>query len=144
MICEVKERFDRFDSDLRDSTKLNILYLDDDPMDHKLMKLFLRRSEGADNCDLTCVLNIAEARERLGAGGVDILVLDNRMPESPNFQVTLEKLGAIDDRTKLVVVSSEVEGEAFRKIDNPAHKPVAILEKSTLRSRVCDGFFETL
>jgi CheY-like chemotaxis protein len=144
MICEIKEHDLRSADDRRDTKKLNILYLDDDPMDHKLMKLFLRRSKDADQCDLTCVLNIREARDALGAGDVDILVLDNRMPDSANFQIALDKLGTIDRKTKIVVVSSEVEGEVFRKIDNPAHTPLAVLDKSTLRMRVCAGFFQSL
>jgi len=144
MIFEIEEQHLRPVDDRRDTKKLNILYLDDDPMDHKLMKLFLRRSKDADQCDLTCVLNIREARDALGAGNVDVLVLDNRMPDSANFQITLDKLGALDRETKIVVVSSEVEGEVFRKIDNPAHTPLAVLDKSTLRTRVSGGFFQAL
>lgn len=123
---------------------VSILYLDDDPVDHRLMSLALR-SKGT-NLDhtITYVFDIEDARSVLDEGFVDIFVMDNQMPCSPNFHETLARLGKIDPRTKIVVVSSVIDEDIFHHMDHLERKPDAIVDKSHLRQRIKSGLFESL
>ena len=123
----------------------NILYLDDDTTDLKLMSLILRRRhDHSPTYNLSCVTDICSAREALKDGDFDIFVLDNRMPSSPNFHSTLAKIGPIDPLIKLVVVSSEIGSNEFHKYDNLTRKPDAVIEKSNLNKSIKAGFFHGL
>lgn len=144
MLSEPEQDFSSLSSEDQQRSALKILYLDDDPLDHKLFDLYLRRSDSAESCRLTCVSTITDARQELDDAVVDILVLDNRMPNSPNFRATLSRLGALGQHTKIVVVSSEVEDDIFKNLDHLDHKPAAIIDKAELRARVREGFFHTL
>lgn len=124
--------------------ELNVLYLDDDAVDHKLMSLILRRQGEFPRYKLSCVSEIDEARVALQSGDFDIFVLDNRMPLSPNFHTTLAQIGSIDHAIKIVVVSSETDSAEFRNFSNLRRKPDAIVEKSKLNKFIKAGNLKTL
>jgi CheY-like chemotaxis protein len=116
---------------------VRVLYLDDDPVDQDLMGLYVRGCPPG-LIDLVCVATLEEAADALTAGGVDIFLLDNRMPGIEDYRESLRLLPALGSDTRLIVTSSEIESESF---DDETCAPALVIEKFSLRQAVRDGVF---
>jgi len=106
-----------------DTGDINVLYLDDDVVDHKLMSLILKRQGTAPRYNLLCVSDVNIARIALQSRRFHFFILDNRLPTSSNFHTSLETIGIVDKSTKIVVVSSEIDSVEFRNFNALLRKP---------------------
>lgn len=124
---------------LKKQTKINVLYLDDDCLDHKIMEHALRASDEASRYTLKCTTDIQEAKNALDTGHFHVFILDNKMPSSPNFHETLDRLNPIPSNVRVIVASSEVKSSVFTNTDHLDRKPDAVVEKFQIRQKIEAG-----
>jgi len=120
---------------------IKILYLEDDYVDRTLMRMVLRKDTRSPLFDFIAVETLEEARAVLASGKIDIFITDNRLPCAQDFHATLAQLEPIDDEMKIVIVSSEIESRCFRNLQELSRRPDAIVDKSTLKSRITEELF---
>jgi len=123
---------------------ITLLYLDDDSIDRTLMGIVLGGDSHEGGYDYREVGSIEDARVALASGEIDIFVTDNRMPFTQGYRDTLAQVGPINKRTKIVVVSSEVDSAYFRDVAEIGRKPDAVVDKLKLRKIVKAGLFRDL
>jgi signal transduction histidine kinase len=85
------------------AAKLSILLVEDNPGDARLIRETLRDAEGL-HFDLAHAGRLAEAEERLRAGGVDVVLLDLSLPDAHGLE-TLTRTVAVAPQVPIVVLT---------------------------------------
>ncbi|SOE08354.1 response regulator receiver domain-containing protein [Hoeflea halophila] len=101
-------------SSQQDGTLLKVLLVDDDPAEHVLLKRKLKTAEDA-SIDLEYVSDIGGAVERVKAGGVDMVFLDNRLVPNNDFRETAPQLRSAGFIGPIGIISSDISGRYFEK-----------------------------
>lgn len=105
------------------------------------MRIALRKDARSIQFDFVAVETLEEARAVLASEKIDVFITDDRLPGAQNFQTTLAQLEPIDDRMKIVIVSSEIESRCSQELHGSSRRPDAIIEKSALKSRISEALF---
>lgn len=95
-------------------TPLLILLVDDDPTEHLLLKRKLQ-SVDSPKIDLEYVPDIGQAVERVSAGGIDLVFLDNRLIPNNDFRETAPQLRQAGFIGPIGIISSDISGAYFRE-----------------------------
>lgn len=77
-----------------DIKKINILVVDDDCDDRRLVELFLKKSSQSVEFTVSAAATIAQALEILKAGFFDVMLLDLQLPDSKGIQTVQKAQGA--------------------------------------------------
>ena len=98
--------------------KVNILLVDDDPLDRRLVEVTLARSNTSVQYNVETAGTLSEATERLSNGNYDVLLLDLNLPDSSGID-TVQKARDINSDASIVVLTGlddeEMGLEAIRK-----------------------------
>jgi two-component system, OmpR family, KDP operon response regulator KdpE len=89
---------------------LRILLVEDEAMNRTLMRAVLTRASDPRIrlADLVEAETLAEAREHLGAGAIDILLLDVRLPDGSGLDLARELVANEETRPRIVILSASV------------------------------------
>ncbi len=91
-----------------------ILLVDDDPTEHLILKRKLQSVDGP-KIDLEYVPDIDQAVERVLAGGIDLIFLDNRLIPNNDFRETAPLLRQAGFVGPIGIISSDISGAYFRE-----------------------------
>lgn len=91
-----------------------ILLVDDDPNEHLILKRKLQSVDGP-KIDLEYVPDIGQAVERVLAGGIDLIFLDNRLIPNNDFRETAPLLRQAGFVGPIGIISSDISGAYFRE-----------------------------
>lgn len=94
--------------------KLNILLVDDDPEEYRLMKLILKNVKRP-LINLEFVSDIGAAIDRVKVEGIDIVFLDNRLLPNKDFRETAPQLRKAGFIGPIGIVSSDISGSYFQE-----------------------------
>ena len=94
--------------------KLKILLVDDDPAEHVLMKRTLEKVDGPP-LELEYVSDIGSAVEAVAGGGVDLVLLDNRLVPNNDFRETAPQLREAGFIGPIGIISSDISGNYFQE-----------------------------
>lgn len=89
---------------------LRILLVEDEAMNRTLMRAVLTRASDP-RIRLSSLVEaetIAEARERLARGAIDILLLDVRLPDGSGLDLARELVATGQERPRIVILSASV------------------------------------
>lgn len=86
---------------------VNILLVDDDPAEHILLRRKLEAVKGSEVA-LDYVATIAAAVERASAGGIDLVLLDNRLAPDIDFRDTAPQLRKAGYVGPIGLISSDI------------------------------------
>ncbi|HYV32630.1 MAG TPA: response regulator, partial [Candidatus Binatia bacterium] len=92
------------------NTKLKVLLIEDNPGDARLMREYLSDPAGA-SFELEHAGTMAEGLEQLGKGGVDLVLLDLSLPDSP-MPETFKRAHACAPAVPIIVMSG-LDDEKF-------------------------------
>jgi CheY-like chemotaxis protein len=89
---------------------LRILLVEDEAMNRTLMRAVLTRASDPRIrlADLVEAETLAEAREHLAAGAIDILLLDVRLPDGSGLDLARELVANEETRPRIVILSASV------------------------------------
>ena len=98
--------------------KVNILLVDDDPLDCQLVKMTLARSNPPMQYNVETTGTLSEATRRLSNGSYDVLLLDLNLPDSSGID-TVQQAQDINSDASIVVLTGlddeEMGLEAIRR-----------------------------
>jgi signal transduction histidine kinase len=138
-----------------DSEKVNILLVDDDPLDRRLVELILSRSYPPGRYSLQTAGTFCDAAKCLSNGGFDVVLLDLNLPDSSGIE-TVQRAREVNSNASIVVLTGmddeEMGLEAIRTgaedylIKGKAieHVLVRTIRYSLERKRVRQRLTETL
>lgn len=95
-------------------TPLLILLVDDDPSELLLLQRQLKRVDGPE-ITLQYASDIGQAVERVTAGGIDLIFLDNRLFPNNDFRETAPQLRQAGFVGPIGLISSDISGAYFRE-----------------------------
>ncbi|MFH1883128.1 MAG: PAS domain S-box protein, partial [Planctomycetota bacterium] len=98
--------------------KVNILLVDDDPLDRRLVEVTLARSNPPMQYNLETAGTLSEATKRLSNGSYDVLLLDLNLPDSSGIDTVQQAQDANSDASIVVLTGLDDEEmglEAIRK-----------------------------
>jgi len=98
----------------QDNRQWRVLLVDDDPAEHVLLKRKLKTAEDA-VIDLEYVGDIGGAVDRVKAGGVDMVFLDNRLVPNNDFRETAPQLRSAGFIGPIGIISSDISGRYFEQ-----------------------------
>jgi two-component system, OmpR family, KDP operon response regulator KdpE len=89
---------------------LRILLVEDEAMNRTLMRAVLTRASDPRIrlADLLEAETLAEARQHLAEGAIDILLLDVRLPDGSGLDLARELVANDDTRPRIVILSASV------------------------------------
>jgi two-component system KDP operon response regulator KdpE len=89
---------------------LRILLVEDEAMNRTLMRAVLTRASDPRIrlAELVEAETLADARRQLGAGSVDILLLDVRLPDGSGLDLARELVANGESRPRIVILSASV------------------------------------
>jgi len=134
--------------------KINILLVDDDPLDLRLVKMILARSNQPEQFNVETASTLAETINCLSKGNYDIVLLDLNLPDSNGIN-TVEKAQDKNSNASIIVLTGldddEMGLEAIRKgADDylvkgrsPEHMLVRTIRHSLERKHVRQQLAET-
>jgi PAS domain S-box-containing protein len=97
---------------------VDILVVDDDPLDCRLVKVVLARSNPPGQFNVDTAGTLSEAIERLSSGDYDVVLLDLNLPDSSGID-TVQEIQDIDSNASIVVLTGlddeEMGLEAIKK-----------------------------
>ena len=93
---------------------IRILLVDDDPAEHILLKRMIEKVEGP-AIELDYASDIAAAVERVSAGGVDLVFLDNRLSFNSDFRENAPQLRQAGYIGPIGIISSDISGDYFQR-----------------------------
>jgi len=93
-----------------DIKKINILVVDDDCDDRRLVELFLKKSSQSVEFTVSAAATIAQALEILKAGFFDVMLLDLQLPDSNGIQ-TVQKARSASAGVPIVVLTGLADEE---------------------------------
>ncbi len=96
--------------------QITVLLIEDNPGDARLTKEMLAEARGL-NCDLECADTLAVGLQRIGQGGIDLVLLDLGLPDSTGID-TLRRLraGIPQSLTVLVMTGRGEEDVALQAV----------------------------
>jgi len=98
--------------------KVNILLVDDDPLDRRLVEVTLARSNTSVQYNVETAGTLSEATERLSNGNYDVLLLDLNLPDSSGID-TIQQAQDTNSDASIVVLTGlddeEMGLEAIRR-----------------------------
>jgi len=98
--------------------KVNILLVDDDPLDRRLVEVTLAKSNTSVQYNVETAGTMSEATERLSNGNYDVLLLDLNLPDSSGID-TVQKAQDINSDASILVLTGlddeEMGLEAIRR-----------------------------
>jgi len=101
-----------------DNKKVNILLVDDDPQDRRLVEVTLARSNTSVQYNVETAGTLSEATRRLSNGSYDVLLLDLNLPDSSGID-TVQKAQDTNSDASIVVLTGlddeEMGLEAIRR-----------------------------
>jgi PAS domain S-box-containing protein len=101
-----------------DNRKVNILLVDDDPLDRRLVEVTLARSNTSVQYNVETAGTLSEATKRLSNGSYDVLLLDLNLPDSSGID-TVQKAQDTNSDASIVVLTGlddeEMGLEAIRR-----------------------------
>lgn len=101
-----------------DVVKANILLVDDDPQDRRLVRAILAKSNVSEPFEIKDAATLSEATECLANANYDVVLLDLNLPDSTGID-TVERAKEIDSATSIIVLTGlddeETGLEAIRK-----------------------------
>jgi PAS domain S-box-containing protein len=101
-----------------DNRKVNILLVDDDPQDRRLVEVTLARSNTSVQYNVETAGTLSEATKRLSNGSYDVLLLDLNLPDSSGID-TVQKAQDTNSDASIVVLTGlddeEMGLEAIRR-----------------------------
>jgi len=101
-----------------DNKKVNILLVDDDPQDRRLVEVTLARSNTSVQYNVETAGTLSEATKRLSNGSYDVLLLDLNLPDSSGID-TVQKAQDTNSDASIVVLTGlddeEMGLEAIRR-----------------------------
>jgi len=107
------------------STPTTVLVVEDESMNRALLRATLARAgDPLRGARLLEADTIARARELVAAGGVDIVLLDIRLPDGNGLDLAREIVGKDGRRPRIVILSASVMPE----------------ERATALAAGCDAF----
>lgn len=96
----------------QDYTHWKVLLVDDDPAEQVLLERKLKAARDA-SIDLEYVSDIGGAVDRVKAGGVDMVFLDNRLVPNNDFRETAPQLRSAGFIGPIGIISSDISGHYF-------------------------------
>jgi len=93
-----------------DIKKINILVVDDDCDDHRLVELFLKKSSQPVEFTVSIAETLVQAFEILSGGFFDVLLLDLQLPDSNGIQ-TVQKARSASPYIPIVVLTGLTDEE---------------------------------
>ncbi|AKI01190.1 Response regulator receiver domain protein [Hoeflea sp. IMCC20628] len=115
---------------------LNLLLIDDDPNQHKILSCFLRKKYGAD-ADFTSALDLDEALAHLAGQSFDVIFLDNRLPPYSDFTETIGGIVDISPDSDIYLISADRDKVSLNLCKS--HGIVEMIDKFELREAVSEG-----
>jgi len=101
-----------------DNRKVNILLVDDDPLDRRLVEVTLARSNPPMQYNVETAGTLSEATRRLSNGSYDVVLLDLNLPDSSGID-TIQQAQDTNSDASIVVLTGlddeEMGLEAIRK-----------------------------
>ncbi len=101
-----------------DNRKVNILLVDDDPLDRRLVEMTLARSNPPMQYNVETAGTLSEATRRLSNGSYDVVLLDLNLPDSSGID-TVQQAQDTDSDASIVVLTGlddeEMGIEAIRR-----------------------------
>ncbi|WP_339760543.1 response regulator [uncultured Hoeflea sp.] len=98
----------------QDDRLLRVLLVDDDPVEHVLLKRKLETAK--DICiELDYVGDIGGAVESVKSGGIDMIFLDNRLVPNNDFRETAPQLRNAGFIGPIGIISSDISGRYFEQ-----------------------------
>ncbi|MBL7184797.1 MAG: PAS domain S-box protein [Phycisphaerae bacterium] len=134
--------------------KVNILLVDDDPLDRRLVEVTLARSNRSEQYNVETAGTLSEAAKRLSNGNYDVLLLDLNLPDSSGID-TVQKAQDMNSDASVIVLTGlddeEMGLEAIRrgaedyliKGESLEHILVRTIRYSLERKRVRQRLIET-
>jgi len=118
---------------------LNILLIDDDPVEHKLIQRMLK-----DCYDKPYVLRYANTVEKgisvLKTQKIDLILLDDKMQDGLTAQQSVPQLREIADDISMILISSSINADYLK--DKTILDVYDIVDKFHLRSRIREGLLQ--
>jgi signal transduction histidine kinase len=94
---------------------LQILLVEDNPGDARILRELLRDGPSLAH-EIVHVSRLAEARERLSIGGVDVVLLDLSLPDAHGLETVIGALQSAGDVPIIVLTGLDDEGLALRSV----------------------------
>ena len=95
---------------------IRILLVDDDPAEHILLKRVIEEADGP-AIELDYVSDIGAAVDRVRAGGVDLVFLDNRLSSNNDFRENAPQLRQAGYVGPIGIISSDISGDYFQRFE---------------------------
>ena len=118
---------------------LNILLVDDDPIEFRLIDRMLKDTV-EDDYVLRHALNLERAEEILKTQKTDIILLDDKLNNGRTALDSVPALKNIDKSVPMVIISSNIDA-AYLK-DKVILDVYDIVDKFHLRKRISDGLLK--
>ncbi|CAA7626477.1 response regulator [Magnetospirillum sp. UT-4] len=96
-----------------------VLVVEDDPADARLVELMLRRARGGD-FQVECVSRLGSAIERLKRGGIDVVLADLSLPDSSGLATIAELTRAAPDLPVVVLTGNDDDSQAIEALKHGA------------------------
>lgn len=117
---------------------LNILLIDDDPVEHKLIQRMLK-----DCYDNPYVLRYADSVDKgiaiLKSQQIDLILLDDKLKNGLTAQQSVPQLREHSNNIAMILISSSIKAAHLR--DKAILDVYDIVDKFHLRSRIREGLF---
>jgi len=98
----------------QDDRLLRVLLVDDDPVEHTLLKRKLETAKDI-SIELDYVGDIGGAVEIVKSGGIDMIFLDNRLVPNNDFRETAPQLRNAGFIGPIGIISSDISGRYFEQ-----------------------------
>ena len=98
------------------STKIKLLFVDDDPVEFEIMASLCRETVNH-KIDLVCKQTVEEACDVLGAQEIDMILLDNQLLFEDDYRKSAPKLRAQGYTGPIGIVSTNIRGDYFNEFE---------------------------
>lgn len=115
---------------------LNLLLIDDDPNQHKILSFFLKKKYGP-GADFVSAQNLEEGLDHLARQCFDVILLDNRLPPYADFTQTVGGIVEASPDSDIYVISAGREKISVEQCKS--HGIVEIIDKFELRNAISEG-----